>query len=178
MKNYNKPALRLGLFALISLLFTVHSFGQNSDPQPTFWQQVRFGGGLGMSFGDGFTSITVAPSAIYEVSEQFATGIGLNFTYNKLRNNYNATIVGGSVIGLYNPIPELQVSAEFEELNVSRNFDSNLGIEDDNYWYPALFLGAGYRTGNVTFGIRYDVLYDEDRSIYADPYIPFVRVYF
>ncbi|MBT8273653.1 MAG: alpha-ketoglutarate decarboxylase, partial [Bacteroidia bacterium] len=67
----------------------------------------------------------------------------------------------------------------FEQLHVNRNFDENFVSNlDDTYWYPALFLGAGYRTGNVTVGIRYDVLYDEDKSIYADPWIPFIRVYF
>jgi len=65
-----------------------------------------------------------------------------------------------------------------EELNINRKFEDNLTLQDDSYWYTALFLGAGYRTGNITFGIRYDVLYDENKSIYADPWIPFVRVYF
>lgn len=82
------------------------------------------------------------------------------------------------MIGLYNPIRELQVSAEFEELSVSRKWEDNLGIEDQNYWYPALFVGLGYRNQNLTLGIRYDVLYDRDKSIYADPWMPFVRVYF
>jgi len=42
----------------------------------------------------------------------------------------------------------------------------------------ALFICVGYRYGPVTFGIRYDVLYDRDKSIYADPRAPFMRVYF
>ncbi|MFT5217580.1 MAG: hypothetical protein ACI83H_002720 [Glaciecola sp.] len=41
-----------------------------------------------------------------------------------------------------------------------------------------LYLGAGYRTGNFTIGIRYDVLYDNEKSIFADPWMPFFRVYF
>ena len=82
------------------------------------------------------------------------------------------------MISLFNVIPELQLSAEFEELYVSRNYDDLTGLEDDDYWYPALFLGAGYRNGPVTVGIRYDVLFDDDRSVYADAWIPFVRVYF
>ncbi len=87
--------------------------------------------------------------------------------------------MGASVISLFNPIEEIQLSAEFEELNVNRNFDENF-IEnaDDNYWYPALYLGAGDRTGNFTIGIRYDVLYDNEKSIFADPWMPFFRVYF
>ncbi len=163
------------LLILISVCFnTVNAQEKTSD----FWNYVRFGGGVGLSFGDGFFSGTLAPSAIYEFNNQFALGLGLNGTYNSRKNFYKSTIFGGSLIGLFQPINEIQLSAEFEELNVSRKWEDNLGIEDQNYWYPALFIGAGYRTQNVTFGIRYDVLYDEDKSIYADPWMPFVRFYF
>lgn len=144
----------------------------------SFWDHVRFGGGIGLSFGDGFFSGTLAPSAIYDVNDQLSMGVGLNGTYNSLKNTYNSTIIGGSLLTLFNVIPEIQLSAEFEELNVTRNFESDLNIEDQNYWYPALFLGGGYRTQNITIGIRYDVLYDEAKSVYANAWAPFFRVYF
>jgi len=156
---------------------TLVSFSQNQNNTNDFWKRVRFGGGLGLSFGDGFFSGTIAPSGIYEFNSKFATGVGLNATYNKQDNFFNSTIFGASVIGLFNPIRELQLSAEFEQLNVNRKFD-NSTFEDQNYWYPGLFMGIGYGNGNVTFGIRYDVLYDRDKSIYADSWIPFVRVFF
>ncbi len=166
------------LIPLLVLIFS-NSFAQNvSSDTNRFWKNVRFGGGIGLSFGDGFFSGTLAPSAIYEFNEQFALGVGLNGTYNTRKNYYKSTVFGGSLIGLFNPIPEIQLSAEFEELNVSRNWQDNLGIEDQNYWYPALFVGAGFRSRNFAVGIRYDVLYDKDKSIYADPWAPFVRVYF
>lgn len=145
---------------------------------PDFWNHVRFGGGIGVSLGDGFFSGTLAPSAVYEFDRQFALGIGVNGTYNSRKNSYKSTVLGGSLIGLFNPIPEIQVSAEFEELHVSRNWDDRLAISDQNYWYPALFLGAGFRSHNVAVGIRYDVLYDKKKSIYAEAWAPFVRVYF
>jgi len=144
----------------------------------SFWDHIRFGGGVGLSFSDGFFSGTLAPSAIYDVNDQLSTGIGLNGTYNSLKNTYNSTIIGGSLLTLFNVIPEIQLSAEFEELNVTRNFESDLNIENQNYWYPALFLGGGYRTQNITIGIRYDVLYDEGKSVYANAWAPFFRVYF
>ncbi|WP_298901499.1 alpha-ketoglutarate decarboxylase [uncultured Psychroserpens sp.] len=168
-----KSAVILSLF----LNFSIVSFSQTQDKPNDFWEHVRFGGGLGLSFGDGFFSGTIAPSAIYQFNPDFALGLGLNGTYNSLKNTYNSTIFGASVISLYNPIPEIQLSGEFEELNVNRTFDDN-AFEDQNYWYPALFLGVGYRSNNITLGIRYDVLYDRDKSIYADPWAPFVRVFF
>ncbi len=143
-----------------------------------FWSHVRFGGGIGLSFGDGFFSGTLAPSAVYDVNKKISVGLGLNGTYNKQKNVYSSTILGGSIISLFNVIDALQLSAEFEALNVNRKYETNLGLANDNYLYPALFLGAGYRSGGVTFGMRYDVLYDKNKSIYASAFLPFVRVYF
>ncbi|KJD35186.1 alpha-ketoglutarate decarboxylase [Tamlana sedimentorum] len=142
-----------------------------------FWKNVRFGGGVGLNVGNGFFSGTLAPSVIYEVDRVFSFGIGLNATYNRQKNLYNSTILGGSLIGLANVIPEIQLSAEFEQLHVSRNFDDP-SLLKDTYWTPALFLGAGYRSNNVTLGVRYDVLYNNNKSIYANAWMPFVRVYF
>lgn len=180
MKNLQKNSLKLNLLVTIFCFFSMSStsFSQNSTPNSNFWEHVSFGGGLGLSFGDGFFSGTIAPSAIYQFNDDIAIGIGLNGTYNKQEDFYKSTILGGSLIGLYNPINELQLSTEFEQLNVDRKWERNIGTRNENYWYPALFLGAGYRSGNVTVGFRYDVLYDQQKSIYADPWMPFIRVYF
>ena len=162
-------------FALnFSFLNSVSAQQNTSD----FMSHVRFGGSIGLSFGDGFFSGTLAPSAIYEFNNQVALGMGLNGTYNTQKNFYKSTILGGSVIGLFSPINEIQLSAEFEQLHVNRRYDSFLNVSDDTYWSPALFVGAGFRSSNVTFGIRYDLLFDENKSIYADAWAPFVRFYF
>ena len=164
-------------FCLLTHL-SVHS--QNyADPNPQgFASRMRYGGGIGLGFGNNFFSATLAPSAIYQVNPYFATGVGLNFSYASEKDFYNSTIYGGSLIALFSPIRELQLSAEFEELRVSRNFESYVPFADEDYWYPALFLGAGFNTGPVTMGIRYDVLYDGNKSIYGNAWVPFVRVYF
>ena len=155
--------------------------GQSRDESPgsNFWNNVQFGGGIGLSFGDGFFSGTLAPIGVYRFSTTAAAGIGLNATYSKQRDVFKSTILGGSLIGLFNPIPEIQLSTEFEQLYVSRDFDQQFVLnEDDEYWYPAFFLGAGYTTGSITVGVRYDILYDEDKSIYANAWMPFFRVLF
>lgn len=162
---------------IVFMTCTFLSFSQDQDHTNGFWNHVRIGGGIGLSFGDGFFSGTLSPTGIYEFNSKFAAGVGLNATYNKQDDFFKSTIFGASVIGLFNPIPELQLSAEFEQLNVDRKFEDSL-LEDENYWYPGLFMGIGYGNKNVTFGIRYDLLYSKDKSIYADPYIPFVRVFF
>ncbi len=42
----------------------------------------------------------------------------------------------------------------------------------------ALFVGAGYRNENITIGIRYNVLHKDSDNIYAEAFMPFVRIFF
>ena len=167
-------------FCLVCL-FSLYSESQENvaNQKNDFWKNVRYGGGFGLSFGDGYFSGTLAPNAIYQFNNQFALGLGLNATFANQKDIYNSTVFGGSILTLFNPIPDIQFSTEFEELHVSRNFDVDfIDNVDDDYWYPALFFGVGYNTGAITLGIRYDVLYDEDKSVYKDPWSPFFRFYF
>lgn len=162
---------------LLFLCFSIVTSAQEKKDRSKFWSNVQFGGGVGLSFGDGFFSGTLAPNAIYQFNPDFGLGLGLNGTYTKQRDFFKSTIVGASVIGIYNPIDELQLSGEFEQLNVNQKFENDM-FANDNYWVPALFVGLGYRTNNVIFGMRYDLLYDVRKSVYANPWSPFVRVFF
>ena len=157
------------LFSCLSHLGQAQMTGSSGD----FWSRVRYGGGVGLSFGSDAFQIGLTPSAIYQVNNYLAFGAGLNYTYSKISDT-RPNAFGGSLIGLASPIPAIQVSGEFEQLYVDRDF----GVVSDSYWLPALYLGLGFNTGPVTFGIRYDVLFDEGRSLYADPWMPFVRFYF
>lgn len=182
MKSFSLHYFRVLL--LILLLSSVFTKAQSQVIPPTkqnkanFFDKVRFGGGVGLGFGDGFFSGTLAPSAIYQFNQQFALGVGLNGTYNKSKKpGYNSTIFGGSVMALYQIIPEIQLSGEFEELHVVRRWEHDGGNLKDDYWVPALFFGVGFSSKNVTMGLRYNVLHDR-KSIYGNAYMPFVRVYF
>ncbi|RLJ65619.1 hypothetical protein CLV86_1196 [Lacinutrix venerupis] len=177
MKISKNNSLKIIVFTLLSIFFTTSVIAQSNNAKNNFWEHVRFGGGLGLSTGNNIFSATIAPSAIYDFDSQFFLGVGLNYTYFSRKNIAKSTILGGSIIGLFNPIQEIQLSGEFEQNHVSRNFD-NPAIVDDEYWVSSFFIGAGYRTNNITIGVRYDVLYDEDKSIYANAWAPFVRVYF
>ncbi|MDV7139922.1 alpha-ketoglutarate decarboxylase [Maribacter sp. TH_r10] len=162
------------IFTLL-LLIGISCFGQGSSNN--FWDNVRFGGGIGIGFTNGSFNGSISPSAIYQVNEQFAAGTSLNFNYAKF-NDDKLFAYGGSILTLYNPIPNIQLSAELEQLRINRTYALDGGNREDNYWSPALFLGLGYSNQNVTFGLRYDVLYDDNKSIYANALMPFVRVYF
>ena len=147
---------------------------QNSD----FWKKVRFGGGLGLGIGNEYTNITVAPSAIYQANEYVAFGLGVQYSYVKQKDFYNSHVYGTSVIGLLNPIPQAQFSAELEELRVNNSYTQFSPEIKDNFWNTALFLGLGYQNENLTVGIRYNVLFKESDNVYSQAWMPFVRVYF
>lgn len=175
----NQHSIYLCLF--FTLLFTNLSIAQDSTitKKSDFWSKVRFGGGLGLSTSNNFFTLGVSPSAVYQFNEYVSAGTALNYTYNKFDNQYKSHIYGGSILGLFNPLREIQLSTELEMLRVNRNFEGVLnGLESDNYWSPALFVGAGYRTDFVTIGLRYDLLYNDNKSVYSSAVIPFVRVFF
>jgi long-subunit fatty acid transport protein len=138
-------------------LFFVSTIGfSQATTKSVFWEKVQFGGGLGLGFGTGFTNIAVAPSAIYNVNQYFATGLGLQYNYLSQK---------------------IQFSTELEQLRVTTSYE-NPAFASENFWNTALFLGVGYRTNNVTIGGRYNVLYKQDRNVYGSAFMPFVRVFF
>jgi hypothetical protein len=166
---------------IFALTFASDGFSQQSDQ--TGWQ---FGGGIGLSIGSGYTDILLAPGAIYNFNQYIAAGAGLQGSYVRSKNYYESYIYGGSVVGLFSPIPQAQLSVELEQLRVNTTY-SALNLDDpyfnrtglkDNFWNTSLYLGAGYRMENVTVGIRYNVLYDRNKSVYSEPFMPFIRAYF
>jgi hypothetical protein len=143
-----------------------------------FWNHVQFGGGLGLGIGNGYADIMIAPSAIYNFNEYVSAGLGLQYNYVKQRDLYSANMYGGSIIALFQPFNELQISTELEQLRINRTYDNNLIADSQDFWNTALFLGAGFRNENVTFGVRYNVLHRDRDNIYAEAFMPFVRVFF
>ncbi|QSB27124.1 hypothetical protein [Flavobacterium sp. CLA17] len=185
MKENHFSIVFKSFFVILMFLFSNLAVSQTQqnyviDNNPDFWDRVQFGGGLGLGIGSGYTDISVMPSAIYNINEIVAAGVGLQFGYLSSKNYYSSFVYGGSIVGLVNPIPEIQLSAELEQVRVNTDYESNnfRPSYSDNYWNTALYLGAGYRTGSVTIGARYDVLFDDDRSLYGSAFMPFVRVYF
>ena len=169
MKNWTF----IGFVTIFQVMCHAQSYNNNSK----FFERVRYGGSLGMGFFNGGLNVNVSPSAIYPVTNEFSAGASLNFNYAKF-NDEKLLAYGGSILSLYNPIPQIQLSAEFEQLRINRSLEAVPYTLEDNYWLPALFLGVGYSTYNVTFGLRYDLLYNDNKSIYGNALMPFVRVYF
>lgn len=165
---------------LFGLLFSTSVYAQGG--RSGFWGDVQYGGGFGLGVSRDYTNVLVAPSAIYPLNDYFSTGVGLMASFVNSKNNFaesfSSKILGGSLIGLVNPLENIQLSAELEHMHVQQQITSNTIQLKDDFWNTALFLGIGFRSENLTIGLRYNVLFDEKDRIYADPYMPFVRLYF
>lgn len=142
---------------------------EESEPSP--W---RFGGGIGLSIGNHSTGIHVSPSLGYMLTPNLEAGASLAYTYNKYRD-YKYNVFSGGLFGNYHIIPELFTRAHYEYYTGTRKYDD---ISDD-FTENALWLGAGYQNyGRVRFqtGIMYNVLYDEDNSVFSSPWRPFAAI--
>lgn len=160
---------------LIALLitFTTVSFAQQENKKNNFWENVRFGGGFGLNFGSDNTTLSITPTALYDFDNNFRLGATLGYTYNKT-GDFRSNVYTGSILSTYTPLESIELSAEFEQLFVNQKFN---GFKT-NYNYPALYVGIAYRIRNVSIGGRFDLLYNENKSIYTTPFTPIVRVFF
>lgn len=172
--------MRFLIFGAILLWgFTINAQGLNTSSAQSnpFWENVRFGGSLGLSFGSGYFNGSLAPAAIYDFNRTFSAGVSTSAAYAK-QNYFKTTSFGGSLIGMLRPINEIQLSTEYEQLFITRNYELEGGNNKDQYWVPALFLGIGYNSGPVITGVRYDILHDSNKSFYSSAFMPFVSIYF
>jgi len=181
-KQKMKSSLNNIGFLILLFVFSTSIIAQQK-PLPkaktnAFWERVNFGGGFGLSIGNNFTNITIAPSGIYNFNDYFALGTGLQYSYLKEKNSYSSNVFGASLIGLFSPIEEIQLSLEVEEINVNNNYIDLGGNYNRNFWNTGLFVGGGYREGGVTVGARLNLLFDRNKDIYGSAFMPFVRVFF
>ena len=152
----------------------------------TYKPSWSFGGNLGLSFWNGGTDILIAPKAYYNVSPMFLAGFGLTYIYSDYKDDfgkYSQNSFGPSIMGAFRPIPYLQLSAEYEGLQTNGSskvyfLGSDPRENDYSYWNNAIYLGASFVSKNVSFGIRYDVLYDASRSVYSSAWSPVIGFYF
>lgn len=158
---------------IIFVLLLSCSFSIFAQQKNNFMDKVRFGGSFSLGFGNQ-TTIGISPSAIYDFEKGFSLGLGLTYIYSEI-NDFTTNVYGGSIISLYQiPTIGIQLSGEYEYSYATQkdNFNSIRTT------FPALYIGAAYTSGRFAFGMRYDVLYDENKSIYASPFSPIIRFYF
>jgi hypothetical protein len=183
MKKSLFSTITKSILIIITMFFyenVIAQYSQMPQTRSPFWSNVQIGGGLGLSFGSGYTDITIAPSAIYNVNPYLAVGLGLQGSYVASKNYYDSGIYGASILTFIHPIPQIELSINLNRSYVNNHYEAYNGYNGytDSFWNTALFLGAGYRTGNVTVGLSYNVLFDINDNVYGDALTPFVRAYF
>ncbi|MEJ1222526.1 alpha-ketoglutarate decarboxylase [Sediminicola sp. 1XM1-17] len=140
--------------------------------------KLKFGMGFGLNFVGG-TNISLSPNLTYNVSEKVGIGVGLQGSYAAIKDLQNTTTFGGNIIAQYSPIKKITTLIEFVELNVTTKTETPTGQIKETYWDSALFVGAGYNiTAKIAIGAKYNLLYDEDESVYTSPVLPFVNITF
>ena len=175
-------------FYTLIFLNSAHLFSQQDSIPKTksvFWQKVHYGGGLGLAFSNGYSNFSLSPTGYYHINKTVSVGAGISGSYVAQESNpsnynalgYKSIVFGGSVIGLLHPIENIQLSTEIEQLRVTRKFDE-VNSNKDSFWNTAVFLGVGYRSQNVTFGARFNLLHANQNNIYGQSWLPFVRVMF
>ena len=152
------------------LMISLSSFSQKSD----FWDHVRYGGGFSLGFGNNSTTIGISPSAIYQFDNGFALGTGVSYLYSEI-SDFSTNVYGASIISLYQ-IPKVNIQLSTDLEYYFANQTDSFGSYSTNF--PALHLGIAYNQGRFAVGVRYDVLYDRDKSVFASPFTPIIRFYF
>ncbi|MBT8261288.1 MAG: hypothetical protein KJO05_00595, partial [Bacteroidia bacterium] len=141
-------------------------------------KRLKFGVGFGLNFVGG-TNISLAPNLIYTVSNKVSIGGGVQGSYSAIKDLQSTTTIGGNVVTLYTPVKMITTLVEFVELYVSTKTETMEGDIKETYWDSALFVGGGLNvTDKILIGAKYNVLYDEEESVYTSPVIPFVNITF
>jgi hypothetical protein len=158
----------------ILFIFLVTAFySEFRAQQSTFsWENVSYGGGITLGFGGG-TTLGLAPNAVYNFGNGLSAGLGIGYLYSNF-GDFSTSAFNTSLISFYQTPYEFQLSAEFEQYFATQR-DS---FSEFSTNFPALHLGIAYNLGKFAIGIRYDVLYDENKSIFASPISPIARFYF
>ncbi len=182
MKKNSAKILTKSIATVVLLILNIGLYAQTDPParrKSDFWEHVQFGGGFGLSLGSGFTDVTIAPSGIYNLNHFVSIGAGLQGSFVSQKDLFSSTIYGVNAITLFNPVEEVQISLEVEQVRVNNYFEMVGGPNKKvNFWNTGLFVGGGYRMDNVTVGMRYNLLYNKDNNVYSDALMPFVRMYF
>ena len=167
------------LLFLISLTLSSTIYAQINQNQP-FNNNWRFGGGLGLSFGNnGYFGFNVSPSVGYMIANNLELGATAGYQYAKddyaKLNLFNA----GPYVNFF-PVENLFLRANYmyytgkQKYNERYNYNYETNLDES-----ALWLGAGYQSsGPVRFqaGVMYNVLYKENESIFSSGFQPFMGV--
>lgn len=155
------------------------------DPEenPPLRDRLYYGGNFAMQFGT-ITFIDVSPLVGAMITDKFSGGLGATYQYFDDRRFVNVgtgnrSLYGGRTFLRYNVFPNIFAHTEYEMLNFDL-FNRNTN-EYNREWIPGFFVGAGYfapfgNRGGANFTFLYNLMHDNLRSPYNEPYV--IRVGF
>lgn len=161
----------------LCFLFIVSSgFSQIDLPVKTQQNRWHVGGNLGLNIGSNdYFGVSIAPSLGYDLAPDLRLGLTVGYQYaswNRAKQNlFNI----GPYLNFY-PIRDLFLRAHYEYYTGNRNYDHGRTVNFDE---NALWVGAGYHTsGHIQFyfGLMYNVLYDDNDSLFSNGLRPIAGV--
>ena len=178
----NKLMLR-SIILIAAIMFYGNSFSQTTktietDSVNKEQKRLKFGVGFGLNFVGG-TNISLSPNLTYKVSDKVSFGGGIQASYSAIKDFQNTTTFGANVLSIYSPVKKISMLLEFAQLRVITETETAQIKNKNKYWDSALFVGAGFKvTSKILIGAKYNVLYDENESVYTSAIIPFVNIAF
>jgi hypothetical protein len=174
---------KVSLCFLFSFLYMLPVQAQreiDEGNKPPLKDRMFFGGNFALSLGT-LTYIDISPLAGAMITNRFSTGVGVTYQYFNDRRfvGGNNSIYGGRVFTRYNIFSNIFAHGEYESLNL--DVFNRRAERFQREWVPGLFLGGGYFTpfgnrGGANITLLYNLLYDNIRSPYNQPYV--IRVGF
>jgi len=160
------------LLLTILLLFAGNTFAQKGEFSPekgaNWTDRVYFGGGFGLSGGNGYGMVSISPLVGYMITSKLSGGVGATYQYYK-SGNFSDNRYGGNVFLRMNAFRNIFLYGSYEFFNYSV-----YPFDGARYTATRLPLGAGLSQpigprSSINFLAAYDVLWDQ--SAYASPWI-------
>ena len=143
-----------------------------------FRQRLRFGGGIGgLSIGgtDSYgyerpTIISVSPMVGYQVTNNFTSGLALDYVYSKYPSKSAVNLFGPRLFGQYRlKILESLVSRSFAQAEVQKYFATSAGQSAEYNTQALAGLGVGF--GGFQITVLYNLTYSNTNSYSSSPWV-------
>jgi hypothetical protein len=118
---------------------------EEMDEQPTLRDRLFTGGGLGASFGKGYSFVSVSPLVGYKITPKLAGGLQFQYRYTKYNvapYKFSTSDYGFSPFLRWNFYGPLFLHTEYEYLNYVAALGSDGSKVRDSY--NSFFLGGGF----------------------------------
>lgn len=173
--------LTLTFLLFFGLFFQAQAQREIYSDSVSFKDRLYYGGNFGMQFGT-VTLLDISPLVGVMITNRYSAGVGVTYQYFNDRRFFGNEFssYGGRVFNRFNVLPNIFIHGEFESLNFE-NYNTQ-SERFERIWSNALFLGGGYFApfgggrGGANFTFLYNVLHDNLRSPYGEPYV--IRVGF